>query len=187
VSPNTCRSRVCVAVLSLNWFVGHAMSAQNGGPNGGPIDRLAESREYDPVVDFSTDTATFRVDGHEGITIQFVTGHPGTTPRALKAVELLIIRDLSQGRPYEPDNVDERDVTLLVDGERFERRGTLNPRLMDRPRTAAVAMVFRADAFSRFAHVTSVEGHAFGCDFALAPDQLTGLQSIMQQWIASAR
>jgi hypothetical protein len=182
VSPNTCRSRVCVAVLSLNWFFGHAMSAQNGGP----IDRLAESRDYDPVVDFSTDTATFRVDGNEGITIQFVTGHPGTTPRALKTVELLIIRDLSQGRPYEPDNV-EPDVTLLVDGERFERHGTLNPRLMDRPRTAAVAMVFRADAFSRFAHVTSVEGHAFGCDFALAPDQLTGLQSIMQQWIASAR
>jgi hypothetical protein len=185
MSRNTCRFLVCLAVLSVNWLFGLTMSAQTLSPNG-PIDRWTEIREYDPVVDFTTVTATFRVDSDEGITIQFVAGHPGTTPRPLTALELLVIRDLSRGRSYEPVRVNEPDVKLLVDGEPFERRGTLNPRLMDRPRTAA-AMVFRADAFPRFAHVTSVEGHAFGSDFALAPDQLVGLQSIMQQWIAGAR
>jgi hypothetical protein len=42
--------------------------AQTLGPNG-PIDRVTEIREYDPVVDFTTVTATFRVDSDEGITI----------------------------------------------------------------------------------------------------------------------
>jgi hypothetical protein len=184
MSRRTCGSGLVSAILSSAWFFTHGLSAQNPTPNG-PTDRFTEMHEYDPAVDFTTDTATFVIDGEDAITIQFVTGYPGTTPRPPKSVEVLIIRDLSRIPSSEPVNVSEQAVRLLVDAESFERRGTLNPRWMDRSQTKAFAMVFRADAFSYFAYASSVKGHAFDCDFALTPDQVVDLRSVVQRWMTS--
>ena len=109
------------------------------------------------------------------------------TPQPPAVVEVLVIRDLSRVPSSAPIDVSERHVKLLVNGESIERRGTLNRRHMDRPRTAAIAMVFRAEAFSLFADAASLEGHAFDCDFALTPDQVVDLRSVVQRWITAAR
>jgi hypothetical protein len=178
----TCGSGRFMAVLAAVWLLGGAVSAQKLTPNG-----FTPLREYDAVVDFTTETATFLVDGDDTITIQFVIGHPGMTPQPPAVVEVLVIRDLSRVPSSAPIDVSERHVKLLVNGESIERRGTLNRRHMDRPRTAAIAMVFRAEAFSLFADAASLEGHAFDCDFALTPDQVVDLRSVVQRWITAAR
>jgi hypothetical protein len=97
-------------------------------------------------------------------------------------VEFLVARELPDGLPDDIRTICERQLTLLVNGEAFERRGTSNLRHVDRPNTVAVAIVFRAEIFSRLAHAMSVQGQACGAAFALNAEQLFGLRSFAERW-----
>jgi hypothetical protein len=147
------------------------------------IKAVAESIDYDPVVDFTIDTMTLGVEGNDHLMLQVVTVHRGQRMIAPpKVVELLVVREFPDAAPDDIQTICDREFKLIVNGEAFERLGIRNLRHVDRRNAGAVAIVFPADTFSRLAHAISVQGKGCGAAFALNPEQLLGMQSLVDRW-----
>lgn len=143
----------------------------------------AISVHHDPVVGVTTEQVVLRIGDEAGVALTLTTAYGGTDrPRPVKRVELAFSRDAAR-----TEGANYLDTRLVVDGERFERRGTLNIRQADRSSDAAVAMVFDGTVASRLAFATSVEGHVLGYDFALAPEQLASVEEVLRQWTIAER
>jgi hypothetical protein len=144
---------------------------------------VAESTAYDPAIDFTTDTLTLGIDGDDKLMLQVATVHRGRAMTAPpQVVELLVIREFPGGTSDDIRASCEGQFKLLVNGEAFERFGIRNLRHVDRQDAGAVAVVFRAEKFSRFAHAMSVQGQACGATFTLNANQLLGMQSFVERW-----
>jgi hypothetical protein len=149
----------------------------------GAAKTISESIIYDPVIDVTTDSMTMDIEGNDSLTLQVLTVYQGRKMIAPpQAVEFLMARELPDGVPDDIRMICERGFKLLVNGEAFERLGTVNIRHVDRPSTVAVATVFRADIFSRLVHAVSVQGQACGAAFVLNAEQLVGLQLFVERW-----
>jgi hypothetical protein len=147
------------------------------------IKAVAESIEYDPVVDFTTDTITLGVEGNDHLMLQVVTVHRGQRMNARpQVVELLVVREFPDAAPDDIRTICDREFKLIVNGEAFERLGIRNLRHVDRRNAGAVAIVFPADTFSRLAHAISVQGEGCGATFALNAEQLLSIQSLVDRW-----
>jgi hypothetical protein len=147
------------------------------------IKAVAESIEYDSVVDFTTDTITLGIEGNDHLTLQVVTVHRGQTMIAPpRVVELLVVREFPDAAPDDIRTMCDRQFKLMVNGEPFERLGIRNLRHVDWRNVGAVAIVFSADTFSRLAHATSVHGEGCGGTFALNAEQLLSIRSLVDRW-----
>ena len=147
------------------------------------IKAVAESIDYDPVIDFTTDTMTLGVEGNDHLMLQVVTVHRGQRMIAPpQVVEVLVVREFPDAAPDDIRTICDREFKLIVNGEAFERLGIRNLRHVDRRNAGAVAIVFSADTFSRLAHAISVQGEGCGAAFALNAEQLLGMQSLADRW-----
>jgi len=169
-----------VIALLLSQGVLNAVPA-SGAPES--IKAIAESIEYDPVVDFTTDTITLGIEGNDHLMLQVVTVHRGQTMIAPpRVVEFLVVREFPDAEPDDIRTMCDRQFKLMVNGEPFERLGIRNLRHVDRRNVGAVAIVFPADTFSRLAHAISVQGEGCGATFALNAEQLLSMQSLVDRW-----
>jgi len=159
------------------WFAIAIALAAVGFTTAAQVDEERYVRNYDAVVDATTESLTLRL-ANGRVRMRVSTVHNGQRRTAIpKRIELLIIE---HGPLINDARAVESSVAIRADARLFVR-GTRNPR--DVAFMNAVAVVCTYDDFKELANAQSIDGDAFGHSFVLAPEQLSELRALADRWM----